>query len=231
MNFNLNVAKALLGAAVVVGATTAISQPASALSFSFTQNQTTSNLGGVTTVGFTSGVGSLPAGYTENGITYTGGGIIANGASLANQYAAPPGVTTNYLSLGGDGQPSPVTIALGSLKRYFGLYVGSIDSYNSFTFFNGSDQVGSSLNGNQLAALVGLPANGNQGINGAGYAEFSDNIGFDKIVLASSRAALESDNHAFSTNVPTPALLPGLIGMGVAALRKRKNEAAEQADA
>jgi hypothetical protein len=34
-----------------------------------------------------------------------------------------------------------------------------------------------------------------------------------------------------ATPVPTPALLPGLIGMGVAALRKRKGEAEESAEA
>lgn len=34
-----------------------------------------------------------------------------------------------------------------------------------------------------------------------------------------------------ATAVPTPALLPGLIGMGVAALRKRKGEAEETAEA
>lgn len=33
-----------------------------------------------------------------------------------------------------------------------------------------------------------------------------------------------------STPIPTPALLPGLIGMGVAALRKRKGEAEETAE-
>jgi hypothetical protein len=33
------------------------------------------------------------------------------------------------------------------------------------------------------------------------------------------------DNVSFATPVPTPALLPGLIGMGAAALRKRKQEA------
>jgi hypothetical protein len=31
--------------------------------------------------------------------------------------------------------------------------------------------------------------------------------------------------------IPTPALLPGLIGMGVAAVRKRKGEAEESAEA
>lgn len=34
-----------------------------------------------------------------------------------------------------------------------------------------------------------------------------------------------------ATPVPTPALLPGLIGMGVAALRKRKGEAEESTEA
>ncbi|PSR19095.1 hypothetical protein C8255_04085 [filamentous cyanobacterium CCP3] len=34
-----------------------------------------------------------------------------------------------------------------------------------------------------------------------------------------------------ATAVPTPALLPGLIGMGLAALRKRKGEAEESAEA
>ncbi len=33
------------------------------------------------------------------------------------------------------------------------------------------------------------------------------------------------------TSIPTPALLPGLIGMGVAAWRKRKGESVEQAEA
>jgi hypothetical protein len=32
-----------------------------------------------------------------------------------------------------------------------------------------------------------------------------------------------------TTAVPTPALLPGLIGLGMGVLRKRKREAAEQA--
>ncbi len=37
-------------------------------------------------------------------------------------------------------------------------------------------------------------------------------------------AILRADPVIDSTPVPTPALLPGLVGMGVAALRKRKQE-------
>jgi hypothetical protein len=57
--------------------------------------------------------------------------------------------------------------------------------------------------------------------------------GFDNITQAfiSSSASVNFDNvvTGSATAVPTPALLPGLIGLGVAALRKRKAEAAKQA--
>jgi len=36
-----------------------------------------------------------------------------------------------------------------------------------------------------------------------------------------------SDASSTATPIPTPALLPGLIGMGIAAIRKRKAEPAE----
>jgi len=45
-------------------------------------------------------------------------------------------------------------------------------------------------------------------------------------LLGSSSAAIS--NFSASTAVPTPALLPGLIGLGVGMLRKRKAEAAKQ---
>ena len=59
------------------------------------------------------------------------------------------------------------------------------------------------------------------------------NILFDEVQVSaggSNNAAL-IDNLQFNssaTAVPTPALLPGLIGMGIAAYRKRKGEGVEQ---
>lgn len=42
----------------------------------------------------------------------------------------------------------------------------------------------------------------------------------------------EGSAYAYTTTaIPTPALIPGLVGLGVAALRKRKYEASEQAEA
>ena len=43
------------------------------------------------------------------------------------------------------------------------------------------------------------------------------------------RGSATISNFSAPTAIPTPALLPGLIGLGVAALRKRKAEAVEQA--
>nr|WP_277874268.1 PTPA-CTERM sorting domain-containing protein [Nodosilinea sp. FACHB-131] len=57
---------------------------------------------------------------------------------------------------------------------------------------------------------------------------------FDEVRLFSSEAAFEVDNIAYRTEfpsttpVPTPALLPGLIGMGIAAYRKRKPQSLAQ---
>ncbi len=228
MNFNLNAAKALLGAAVVAGGVIAISQPASAISFNITAGPT-SSVSGVTTVDFSDGTGTLPASYTEEGISFTGGGIRTG--SLGGQYAAPPGLGNNnpYLTLGGTSEPSPVTIALGGLKGYFGLFVSSIDSYNSIEFLKAD--VRQALFGEGGTALSPNPT-GDQSV-GQYYNFFGDNNSdlFDKVVLRSSQAALEVDNIATRAAIPTPALLPGLIGMGVAAWRKRRGESAEQAEA
>ena len=221
MNFNSNTAKALLGAAVVAGAVTAIAQPASAISFTtggipVLDQGEVSAVSGVTSVDFDN--------PTPAGITYTGGGIVSG--TVNNQYAAPWGDSTQYLTLGGGGQSSPVTIALSSLQSYFGLYWGSIDAYNAVTFYRG-DKLLDVITGPQ----VRNPADGSQESIGAAYVNFfadGPDDYFDKIVLRSGQAAFESDNHAFRDAIPTPtpALLPGLIGLGLGVLRKRKAEAA-----
>lgn len=259
---NSSIAKALLGAAVVAGTVAAVSRPASAITFTKSPDGiTTSTYSGVTTVGFenvsvlpnsSKRISSLPDGsgtngsYTENGITFTGGGI-AKG-SVDGQFAAPPRLdskdnpTNNYLTSGGTNEPSPVTIALGGLRGYFGLYIGSLDTYNSLQFLRAGVQT-AFFTGAQLPPTT---PDGNQGV-GAYYNFFGDSNSdlFDTVVLRSQvvtfqdgkpvfgaqQAAFEVDNIAVRNDIPTPALLPGLIGMGVAALRKKRKEAAEQADA
>jgi hypothetical protein len=186
-----------------------------------------SSVGGVTTVTFDA---PIPA-----GVTYSGGGVVP--AAGLPQAATPLGDTTQFLSLGGTGQPSPVTINLASLglQNYFGLYWGSIDSYNTVEFYRGSfalaDRVGSYTGAQVLTALgvvVPLGTNNQTSLLTNRYINF-DSEGasqyFDRIRLTSTQAAFESDNHAFRA-VPTPALLPGLVGIGVSLWRKRRQQAA-----
>lgn len=54
--------------------------------------------------------------------------------------------------------------------------------------------------------------------------------GYDAKNVSGNSSGLSLDNvfvHGDVTSVPTPALLPGLVGMGIAALRKRKQQEAE----
>ncbi len=224
MNFNLNSVKALLGAAVVAGGVTAISQPASAISvntggIASPNNGLISSYGGVTTLNFNSD----PLGPRS------GGGNIVNGST--STYASPPGDTSNYLTVGSNGSET-ATLDLGGLKGYFGLFVGSLDTYNTIEFINTIAGTSKAFTGGMVAALTGTPSTGNQSV-GVYYNFFGDSNSdlFNKVELSSTSPAFEVDNIATRTAIPTPALLPGLIGMGVAAWRKRRGESAEQTQA
>ncbi|MBF2000289.1 MAG: PTPA-CTERM sorting domain-containing protein [Synechococcales cyanobacterium M58_A2018_015] len=135
---------------------------------------------------------------------------------------------TNYLTLGSPLEPGPVTISFRGPARlnYFGLYLGSIDGFNSIRFFNGATQVARFTGGDLLRAL-GDTRSGRvtQYVN-----FFASNRSqlFDRIQLISASPSLESDNHAFRV-VPTPALVPAALGFAGAMLRKRKKEAGVKA--
>ena len=162
--------------------------------------------------------------------TFSGLGRVVKG-NLVNQYAAPAskaagstsgGLTNNtpYLTLGGSGEPGPVTLEFKfPIIERLGFLWGSVDDYNSVEFFRGADTRG---------FFTGLdvlqPANGSQQPDGTYFVNFvadNEDDWFDKVVFTSTQAAFEIDDIRY-TEIPTPALLPGLVGMGVAAFRKRK---------
>jgi hypothetical protein len=83
---------------------------------------------------------------------------------------------------------------------------GSVDDYNTLSFYNGANLVGSIT-----GADVGPNTNGNQGINGTFYANIDSNLAFDSVVASSSNYAFEFDNVAYDSvpqQAPPPPAVP-----------------------
>jgi hypothetical protein len=94
------------------------------------------------------------------------------------------------------------TITFASEKNAFGLYWGSLDSYNTIKFYDGTTLV-ASYTGNDILPLF---PTGNQGSFASnGYVEFSGLHSFNKVVLGSSANAFEIDNIS-AGNIPSPGL-------------------------
>jgi hypothetical protein len=184
-----------------------------------TLGETSTAVAGASTVDFNNGCGY---------VSCVGAFQIVLG-SVSGRYAQPAGTNTPYLSV-----PNPVAygsamFTLGSIANYFGLYWGSIDSYNSIAFWYGGSVI-ASYSGTDL---VGAFANGNQ-LNYTSNRFINFDFGaqiFDQVQLISNGYAFESDNHAFAftgaasetSDVPEPAaqllLLAGVAGLF--GLRKR----------
>ena len=135
-------------------------------------------------------------------------------------YAAPYLDTTKYSTVGG-GKTS--TFNLGAAADYFGLYWGSIDGYNTISFYLGNSLV-QSFTG---APVVGLLQNGGQtSWSSNRYINFNFvNASFDKVLFISRSNAFETDNHAFrnvSVSEPMTLVLMGLGLFGLIAARRFK---------
>jgi hypothetical protein len=155
-----------------------------------------------------------------------GGYMGCNGSSAmvtgswSGHYASPYGVSDQYLSV----SQGSASLWLDGAFDYFGLYWGSIDAYNSISFYLNETLV-HTFNGDDLEPLI---ANGDQtSWNSNRYVNFHFNDGdmFDTVVLTSPGFAFESDNHAFArVSVPEPGTL-ALLTVGLAGLLVRRRRA------
>ena len=177
----------------------------------------TSTQSGVTTVDFNDG--TIGAYIATALAEYT----IFSTQSGTNQSAPPAGVNSNYLSVPNPIQSGTAEFGLGGNYDYFGLFWGSVDSYNTLSFWSAGTQV-VSFTGSQITPLL---ANGNQTSDLSNrYVNFFFNGGvtFDTVRLKSTNYAFETDNHSFGV-VPEPSIIAlfglGLLGLGFASRKKK----------
>ena len=138
--------------------------------------------------------------------------------SISGQYAAPFQDTTQYLNVFGGNTAS---LAISPALKAISFYWGSIDTYNTVSFFSGSNLV-ASFSGAQIPSA---PADGSQG-NGLNNRRVTFNFGGAPITdvdFSSGQNSFELDT--VSGVVPEPAtwaLL--LVGMGMtgATMRRRR---------
>ncbi len=169
--------------------------------------------------------------FSDAGASFSGAGVVMNNAGQGsdNLYATPLGDTTNYMAVLGGGSE---TVAYSSLKNVFGLYWGSVDTFNTLTFYDGTTAV-LSLTG--AAVEPALAANGGQTSYASnGYVLLVDLPWFTSVAIGSGSNSFEFDNVVAGVvpEVSTWAMLGmGFLGLGfVAATRSRKGRLAPAFD-
>ena len=188
----------------------------------------TGNIAQAATIDFDNGTAgnSIGSFYADQGVTFSNAtwqnfGSLAGSSplSLASENSAYPGVFSRLTPIVG------VFSSAQTLLSIVGADIGAagirIDAYDAVVGGNlvGFDQFIGIERGTGIFSTLSVEA---ASIRRFELYQVSD--GF------ASGDGVALDNLTFqATPVPTPALLPGLIGLGISALRKRR-EAAEQAN-
>ncbi|MCX6967431.1 MAG: hypothetical protein NTZ46_06545 [Verrucomicrobia bacterium] len=183
-------------------------------------------LSGATLVNFNAGLPSYVTLSANNAFLNSGAPPYYSGATAAFFGETPNNGpdATRYLALNGGGS---ATFNFATPQNYFGLLWGSVDSYNSLTFYDAANNNLGTVTGSNFAESVSM---GNQGLNGTTYVNVTSPTAFTKVVASSGAVAFEFDDVAFGRTgnlalAPEPgsiwALLALSIPMAFSTLRQR----------
>jgi hypothetical protein len=184
--------------------------------------------GGTTLVTFDSGVvGGPNTNFTAQGFNFNTTGGSGGGIRTGS-------VNSTFV---GFQQPYPNSATLVSTSAdftTFSMLWGSIDAYNSISFYNNGSQVGSTYTGSDFAT----PADGGQTDDDTNrYVFFTFNGGdrFDTVLFSSTQAAFEMDNLALGGMANAEGAVPeastwgmmilGFMGVGFLSYRRRNRAA------
>lgn len=169
--------------------------------------------------------------FSDGGGSFSGAGIVMNNGGQGSDglYATPFGDTTNYMAVLGGGSE---TVGYSGLRNVFGLYWGSVDTFNTLTFYDGTTVVATVSGADVEPALA---ADGGQTSYASnGYVLLTDLPWFNSVVIGSGSNSFEFDNVVAGVvpEVSTWAMLGmGFLGLGfVAAARKRRERLAPALD-
>lgn len=127
---------------------------------------------------------------------------------------------SSYLSVGSTA--GSITVSFSKALDYLGFNYGFSDASNLTAILKNGTTTLREFNESDFFSELGDSSQSHGYIN-----LFAGDDPFDTVIFASVNNAgrFEVDNIAYKEKVPTPALLPGLLGMGAAALRRRKRAA------
>lgn len=161
---------------------------------------------------------SSTGGVTGTGITvsFTGDAGVAGLPNVDGQYAAPyisnsNGTLFGDFTVNGQDATPYLTTGIGTVildldeeHKYFGLLWGSVDSYNTLSFYDVDGGLVFQFTG---ANVTGL-ANGDQGAEGTYYVNINSDTAFKRVVASSTQYAFEFDNVALAKEQIPPAEVP-----------------------
>jgi hypothetical protein len=157
------------------------------------------------------GVGANLASEGSAYVAFSGGNVVPNGR-LFQSFSTTPGTSYSLRFDFGKFAVPGFGAGTGSLSV-------NVEGLGSLLSTSVSDNTGEE-NGAELYSSYNFDFTADNAMTTLYFEDTSSNNGFNFDIYL--------DNVAVEANaepIPTPALLPGLIGMGAAALRKRKKEA------